>query len=323
MEHVSTLNTGIVTGKKKPRASRSRNDAAKKTFIVTGIARSGTSLVAGLLREAGVFLGDFVYEVVNEDAQIIELLRSHDMPMLKTLIGERNACHATWGFKIPDLHTLLRHDDLALFRNPHLIVIYRDPVAVAVRNALSEHHEEMQALVTASNAMHALGRFVGIADCPVLLLSYEKALAFPNTMIDSMLDFCGIRLDDFHRNRLLVQVQPNRAEYLATATRRFVGRIDGILDGELYGWCVQEGRLEPVRLDLFANDQLVDTFRADRYRDDLAKGGVGNGCHGFFVDLDRYGFRGDTVIRVKVANRVLELDNSGQRLGRFEVAVSA
>jgi hypothetical protein len=268
-------------------------------------------------------MGEFVYDVVNEDAQMLEFLRTHDVGMLQTLIQRRNAKHARWGFKAPNLHAYLRHDELGLFRNPHLIVIFRDPVAIAVRNALSEHYGEIDALVSATGAMHAVGRFTELARCPVLLLSYEKALAFPNLMIDRIIEFCGLTIDDNTRSGLFFQVQPNRAEYLAAATRRFVGRIDGFLNGELYGWCFQEGRLEPVRLELHADDQLIESFTADKFRGDLASGGVGNGCHGFFRDLSRYGLRGNAIIRVKIAGRVLELDNSGQRLDRFEVQVPA
>jgi hypothetical protein len=267
-------------------------------------------------------MGEFLYDVVHEDAQMLELLRSGKRDLLKILIRNRNEKYPLWGFKVPDLHTYLRHDELALFRNPHLIVIYRDPVAVAVRNALSEHYDEMAALTSAANAMHSVAQFVQRAGCPTLLLSYEKALTFPNMVIDTILEFAGITLDEPTRNRILLQVQPNRAEYLAAATRRFIGRIDGILDGELYGWCMQVGQLEPVRLDLYADDRLIETFHADRFREDLAKGGFGNGNHGFFVDLARHGLRGDSVVRVKVSERVLELDNSGQRLDMLETRVS-
>lgn len=75
--------------------------------------------------------------------------------------------------------------------------------------------------------------------------------------------------------------------------------------------------MEPVRLDVFANDRLIDTVRADRFREDLV--GHGNGCHGFYIDLDRRGLRGDETIRVKVSNRTIEIDNSGLRLDQYEV----
>jgi len=315
------LNTGIISS--HPAASRPRKEATKHTIIITGVARSGTSLVAAVLKEAGVFLGEFLHDIVHEDAQILEMLRRHDMASLKTMIQERNAGHAQWGFKVPNLHVYLKHDELALFRNPRLVVIYRDPVAVAVRNALSEHYREVDALVKSANAMHSLAQFSRLADCPVLLMSYEKALSLPNTMIDRLLEFCGIQLDDAARTRLLMHVQPNRPEYLAAASSSFGGRIDGVFDGKLYGWCCQVGRLEPVQLQVFADDRPIATVIADAFREDLAQAGVGNGCHGFFLSLARFGVRRSSVIRVKISNRVLELENSGVKLGALPEVVTA
>jgi hypothetical protein len=56
MPSVGMLNTGILMPR-RPTGGRPKRDGGKRTFIVTGIARSGTSLVAGLLKDAGVFMG--------------------------------------------------------------------------------------------------------------------------------------------------------------------------------------------------------------------------------------------------------------------------
>ena len=95
-----------------------------------------------------------------------------------------------------------------------------------------------------------------------------------------------------------------------------------MFDGQLYGWCCQAGRLEPVRLQVFADDRPITTVVADRFREDLATAGVGNGCHGFFVPLGHYGLRRTAVIRVKISNRVLELENSGMSLGALPEMIS-
>ncbi len=76
-------------------------------------------------------------------------------------------------------------------------------------------------------------------------------------------------------------------------------------------------RLEPIRLEVYADDRCIDTLTADAFRDDLATAGMGNGCHGFFVNLARHGVRRDAVIRVKISNRVLELEDSGKKLSAF------
>lgn len=316
MSDTPALNTGVII--RRSVAPKRREDG-KRTIVVTGVARSGTSLVAAVLRAAGLHMGDLVHDVVNEDAQMLEIVQSRDMTLLRALIQQRNAKHASWGFKIPNLHAHMRYDSLALFRNPHLVVVYRDPVAVAVRNSLSEHTDQLDGLLAASGAMQAMTRFAQQTGCPLLLLSYEKIIGFPPLLIDSLADFCGIALNPAKRAALLEQVKPNNPDYLSAASRRFLGRIDGLMDGALYGWCFEENRLLPVRLDVLADDRLLESFDANQYRADLASGGIGNGCHGFAIDLSHHKLPASATIRVKIAGRQLELENSGQRLAQFPV----
>jgi hypothetical protein len=99
------LNTGVIV--QRDGAAKSR-DGGKRTIVVTGVARSGTSLVASVLKAAGLHMGDFLHDVVQEDAQMLEIVRSRDTALLRTLIQQRNAQHPRWGFKVPNLHAYMR-----------------------------------------------------------------------------------------------------------------------------------------------------------------------------------------------------------------------
>src|SRR5262245_61820264 len=123
------LNQGVIA-RVIPMRGRKRV-AREKTLLVTGLARSGTSMLAAVLQAAGIWLGDHVYEPINEDAEITQMLQARDLTRLDALIERQNAAVPIWGFKMPDLHHFLQHDELERFRNPHLLIIYRDPVAVA------------------------------------------------------------------------------------------------------------------------------------------------------------------------------------------------
>ena len=43
-----------------------------RTFIVTGLHRSGTSLIASILRQVGIFMGAEINDIVHEDEAIGE-----------------------------------------------------------------------------------------------------------------------------------------------------------------------------------------------------------------------------------------------------------
>lgn len=313
LDPATFLNQGIIARFAATRARK--RSASEKTLLITGLARSGTSMLSALLQAAGVWLGDHVYEPIFEDAEITQMLRARDFYRLDALIERQNAKSALWGFKMPDLHQFLQHDELTRFRNPHLIVIFRDPAAVAARNALSEQMDGTQAIIEATSAMHSLAQFVRASQLPFLFLSYEKALIFPRMFIDGVLNYCGIALDEEQRTNLLQYVQPNRAQYVMTSKRTFEGHLEGVLNGRLYGWARHVGRLEPVLLDLLIDGKLAATFLADEFRGDLLAANLGNGNHAFFHDLAPYKLTDQSVIRVRINRRTFELENSGKTFG--------
>ncbi|HEY0184098.1 MAG TPA: hypothetical protein VGC09_14920, partial [Rhodopila sp.] len=126
-----------------------------RTLIVTGLHRSGTSLVASILRQVGIFMGAEINDIVHEDEAIARVLIARDRDALSRLIAERNASYGTWGFKFPMLGEALDADEIALFSDPHVIVPFRDPVSVAVRTSLSEYPAPMRALRTALDDLTA------------------------------------------------------------------------------------------------------------------------------------------------------------------------
>jgi hypothetical protein len=291
-----------------------------RTFIVTGLHRSGTSLVASVLRHVGIFMGAEINDLVHEDEAIAKILIARDFNALRRLIRQRDANYGTWGFKFPMLCKSLRPDDVALFSDPHIIVAFRDPVSVAVRKSLSEYQEPMAALRIAVDDQAAMLTFVERLQCPTLLLSYEKSLVFPDDFIDSILQFCDLPRSNALRENLVRLIEPNRQTYIAQVRRHYGGVIDGVTGGWLYGWCCLTAVADPVALRLFVDDQPVLAFLADVFRQDLLDAGFGTGHHGFAIDLATLPIRPDSVIRIRVADHAIELDNSGRPLEVYQAS---
>jgi hypothetical protein len=161
------LNRGFIIN----RPAEWRPGRRGRTFIVTGLHRSGTSLAASVLQQAGIYIGSEINDIVFEDEAIARILASRDSGALRRLIAERNANYRTWGFKQPMLCNDLDAARLALFNDPHLIVTFRDPVSISVRTSLSEFREPAQALGAAMDDLNAMMAFLGRTSCPSLLLS--------------------------------------------------------------------------------------------------------------------------------------------------------
>ncbi len=290
-----------------------------RTFIVTGLHRSGTSLVAAILQQAGVFMGRQISDAVFEDEEMLAALRSGDLGTLQRLIADRNAGHATWGFKVPVAYTHLRPEHLALFNNPHLIVPFRDIASISVRKTLSEYKDSMQALRETVEQLDAMVTFLGNVNVPSLLLSYEKAVTLREDFVDALIGFCGLPDSAGLRARSVELIEPNRRHYIDHARQTFRGLVEGIFDDCILGWCQLIGDNSPVLLDVHIDGRVVASLPADMFRQDLMDAGIGEGRHGFRVDLRPFSLPPDAVIRVRVARWSIELDNSGHRVAQYRV----
>jgi hypothetical protein len=309
------LNKGLIVKPAEPAGNRPGR--AGRTIIVTGLHRSGTSLVASILRQAGLFIGTEINDVVYEDEEIARILASRDAAALKRIIGERDHEYRSWGFKQPMLCRDLDAAQLALFNDPSVIVTFRDPVSMSVRTSLSEYQQPMQALCEAMSDLNAMMAFIAELRCPVLLLSYEKALTFPHDFVDAIIQFCGIPRNAALRARLIGVIEPNRPSYIIGARKRFEGTIDGVREGRLHGWCRLSHSIKPVALHVLVDERKVLSLLADNFRQDLLQAGIGRGNHGFSIALQALRAQPDAMIRIKVADIGVELDNSGKRLWEF------
>ena len=319
MESADLVNHGFISRPGfKPLAS-----GEGRTFIVSGVARSGTTMAAAVLREAGLFLGDALAEVVHEDRELLAILQSGQRELLTGAIARRNAEHRDWGFKIPNIHAFLRGQDLLRFRNPHLILLFRDSVAVSVRNAISEMFDQFATMADTASAQLSVIEFVRATDCACLLASYEKALIFPERFVQALTRFCGLCPDAETTKRLVRLVEPNPDTYVQRARRRFAGAIDTVRNGVLHGWCCQLDELAPVAVDVFLDGERRVTANADRFRPDLLAAGYGNGNHGFTVDLAPLGAGENALLRVAASGRTFVLSNSGKRLRDYAPTASA
>ena len=282
---------------------------SKRTIIATGLARSGTSMVAALLHDAGLYLGSDMDPVVREDREVASRLGT---TRLNELIAWRNRRYPVWGFKHPNLH-VFGPGVVQAFRNPRVIVTSRDPVAIGRRDLLSEHRADELAsrqIQAAAYESFAMVKFADALSCPVLLLSYEKALQDPRRLATAVLGFCGLKADAAD---VALAVKPNNPAYLGNTERHFLGHIDDVLNNIVYGWAAERGSDLPQTLEVLVDDQLITTVIASEFRADLMEQGIGAGRHGFRLALPAL-MRPDAKLTIRVLGRTYQLIGSGSEL---------
>jgi hypothetical protein len=293
------LNLGTLSFRVPPHSDTTGDEPI--TVIVSGVGRSGTSMVAKVLATFGIPMGKTNDLAVFEDQEFLQALLFFDFEYMAKLISARNAAHRRWGFKFASIQNHLFAPQLMKFRNPRLIVVMRDPVAIASRSYYSDSDRKSaaEALANVTKQISDMMNFVQVAACPTLLLSYEKCIAFPEHTIDALVNFCGLKMTDEQRQKARFAVEPNNPNYIELFHHSFRGHFDAVDKGVAVGWCMADGSEDAVDVELLADGVVVASTTANLFRKDLQAAGIGTGCHAFRIDLAPLGLPADADLQIR------------------------
>ncbi|MDX2481769.1 MAG: hypothetical protein QNK24_15715, partial [Desulfuromusa sp.] len=116
---------------------------------------------------------------------------SSSLPEVKQIIRERNEQYDMCGWKYPAAANYL--DQVARdLRAPQLIIVFRDVVATMQHHVRSNSFDAMTVL---SRVMLQHQMNVSIAmrwNAPTLLVSYEKAIMSPISVVSDLANFVGV-----------------------------------------------------------------------------------------------------------------------------------
>lgn len=119
-----------------------RGTQTRRTFVVLGCPRGGTSLVAGALHTAGVYMGNLgnYYQYEDRDFKIPPKQADQALETLAPIIRRRNRKYPYWGWKLPNnIYYIeqVRH----LLVEPCYLFIYRDPLRIAQSSARHDQRD--------------------------------------------------------------------------------------------------------------------------------------------------------------------------------------
>ena len=281
------------------------------TLAVVGLTRSGTSMLSALLQELGVFMGDAVDKAVYEDVEVARFIDAGDFAGLKAFIAKRNAQHAVWGFKRPNAYKVLA-ELVPLMRKPRVIVMFRDVLAIAMRNHVSMQMDVIPALPRYVEEYSHLVQNIAGLKCPMLLVSYEKFMQFPVESVERAAAFAGITLTPELRGKAMKAVNNGPDAYLQSSRLRYTGHVDRIIDGKLRGWAmVLDQPKVKAKVQLRVDGKARASAVANRMREDLLAAGIGDGQHGFEISLNGPVSK-DSSLEVVAGNAESPLPNSGK-----------
>jgi hypothetical protein len=262
--------------------------SGEKTIVVLGVARGGTSMVAGVLRELGVFLGDKAMAPVFEDVRLAEAIEARDVSLSRSIVDEYDAAHAVWAFKRPGLIEQLSFAT-QLFRHPVYVVIFRDVLAIANRNALSMKSDALKSMKQSLRQYEVVREFIASTHPKALLVSNEKALIHPVAFVSELVSWLGLDVTAEQAAGASGAIVVDPPAYLNASRLQFLGRLDRATTEHAGGWAFIKGRSGPATLEVTVNGRVVATVIADRQRPDVKEKGIHpTGFCGF-----RYDFRAE------------------------------
>jgi hypothetical protein len=187
-------------------ASSAMDADVSRTFVVFGVPRGGTTMVARIVEQLGVPMGQELPANYEDQAFNFDFMpdefkadRSKMRASLIDSINQRNQHYSIWGWKYPRANIYL-NQILEHVRRPHLICVLRDPLASSMRplgrkNFRAKSGKISSPLKLIEQHLAWQNRNLEIirkSKCPSLICSYEKAIISPVEFVKEMADFIGL-----------------------------------------------------------------------------------------------------------------------------------
>lgn len=174
------------------------NDAPcgpEATIVATGLGRSGTTMLARIMEEAGLEMGKKLTTSTREIKRLQSFIKTKERLTFKSFCKKQSRLTPKWGFKLPSFRYVMREYESSIF-SPRFVVIFRDILSISLRRNISQGDELLPAMRFAIQDYLRLLEQVQKVKSPVLLISYEKSLQYPERTVAAMLDFMGISLTE-------------------------------------------------------------------------------------------------------------------------------
>lgn len=284
-------------------------DSSNRPVVVVGPARGGTSMVAGALAKLGIFMGDLSNHPVYEDVRLSDAMERKDLIAAKLIVDDYCSRYAIWGWKRPSSINYLPLVD-ELLDQPSYIFVFKDIFSIAMRNSISMLQDLLSGMEDANKRYGLSISFLRQNNPRAMLVSYDKAVLYPDFFVDSVVDFCGIDVTDDQRREAIEFVTPNPSDYLDNSRiTKSKGSFDGLVGNLVHGWARYIHSEKPAVVDVYLNDVLIGSATANLPRPDLASI-FGVDCAFRFELPADVEVGPDDVLRARVSRDVVDIHNS-------------
>lgn len=142
-----------------------------------------------------------------------EAFLTQDRTQLQRVIEDFCELHLVWAWKLPAIER--RISEIAeIVPNPQVVVIFKDPLSVAVRSAERRQKDPIKILQPVTVAYQRMAALAGM-NVPLFLMSYEKAMANLPQVVQAAAAFAGVAT--YNERQVIAGIGSDATQY-------FVGR---------------------------------------------------------------------------------------------------
>jgi hypothetical protein len=180
-------------------------------LLITGVGRGGTTAIATIAREFGYHLGTRRTNLENED---LNDLLARDQTEFRDRLLRLSEEHPRFAFKSPKMRSSAAVETLIGLPNTFsLMIVFRDPLAVTMRNESAMGYDWEGGLGVAAREQLKLVRLAESWPHSLMLISYEKLLVSKREVIGQMAEFCRVTDPEAIENAFN-KVEPSSRPYL-------------------------------------------------------------------------------------------------------------
>lgn len=168
---------------------------ARKSIVICGISRGGTSFAASVFGQLGVPYSRSGERDIGrryEHRQLRAAFAAKDGPLINQIATEFGNEHKVWAWKLPAIQ---KDFSFAAEQvpNPHFVIIFKEPLSVAARKTDLKGKETIRSLNQVLTVYQQLASIALETTHPLMLISYDRAMSRLKPFLSEAARFAGVR----------------------------------------------------------------------------------------------------------------------------------
>lgn len=188
----------------------------KKSIVICGITRGGTSFAASVFGRLGVPFSRRADRHIGaryEHRELRAAFVGKDGNTIREIATGFGKEYPVWAWKLPAIQRDFEFV-AELVPNPHFVIIFKEPLSVAARKTDLKGKNTLNALEHVLTVYRHMASIASKTEHPLLLVSYDRAMASLNTFLPEAARFAGV--DQYDAEKVTAGIREDGKRYFRT-----------------------------------------------------------------------------------------------------------